>query len=495
MRAITVFLVSFLLMGVSHAAPSEFYHKQADKFWRVAGITNDANEVFCYGLVNRKDGAFIEIHRSLTDGEVWVGIRNPAWNLDPNDKGTMTWNFYGGGQTASTKMNFSAQDNKTIEILQIPEKQFFDFIAASGYFTLVLPNNQPSVSFAFQNRGTALVSAITECVAQNEGKYGQAAGSPARAAVGQTAGGGGSLKEVDEQSTNAQPAPTDGSLITSDGRGLRFSYHYLPPTDAKFNSAYQWAVDTHLFSTMPEIDGMDGIFVLPSRLRYIAMQCGHVNAFYATGKSSVILCYELIDLLEKVGRALSKGMANPDAFVAEFVRDNVRFILLHETGHAFIDMMQLPAVGREEDSVDQLATVLLLIRGNQSKNDIARVLQLASTWFAVLGIGQNKSLSAGEFSDEHSLDIQRYYNILCIAYGTDPDEYRSLVSSGKLPQERAQRCPEEATKVTRSWLRLLAPHISPFLRNKVPGNAKDNSGGEQQSNPLEWNGKSNPFGG
>jgi peptidoglycan hydrolase-like protein with peptidoglycan-binding domain len=302
-----------------------------------------------------------------------------------------------------------------------------------------------------------------------------------------------------EQKDGALPPPTDGSLVTSDGKGLRFVYHYFPPQDPKLNYAYQWASDTHLFLNIPEIDGLDGLFVTPRQLHYVTRQCNTVNAFYDKENGAVFLCYEMIDSLLQMGEALSKGASDPKALTIEFVRDNLRFILLHESGHALIDLLDLPAVGREEDSVDQLAAVLLLSHADDSetKNDIARVLQLASVWFKV----NSQSSSAPDvasFADEHSLDAQRYFNLLCMVYGLDPENNGSIVENGMLPKERAARCPDEASKINRSWARLILPHFSPRFQPKSDeDNASQQTTAPQQpaagGNPLEWDKKSNPF--
>ncbi|WP_246801224.1 DUF4344 domain-containing metallopeptidase [Bradyrhizobium genosp. L] len=303
---------------------------------------------------------------------------------------------------------------------------------------------------------------------------------------------------VVERKDGALPAPTDGTLVTSDGKGLRFTYEYRPPDDSALRYAYQWAVNTHLFSNIPEVDGLDGMLMIPRPLRYVTAQCGTINAFYAKKISSVVLCYEMIDSLTKLGAALAKGASDPNALTVEFVRDNIRFILLHESGHAMIDMLDLPAVGREEDSVDQLAAVLLLahVNNDESTNDIARVLQLAATWFKVNSAGA-KNDNVAVFADEHSLDAQRYFNLLCIVYGRDPDHFRGIVDGGMLPKERANRCPDESAKITRSWARLLLPHFSPRFRPRDDAAPDDNRKSApppaQTGNPLEWDGKSNPF--
>jgi len=320
--------------------------------------------------------------------------------------------------------------------------------------------------------------------------HGQAA--PAASAPNQGANPN-APKEIIEQAKNAMPAPANGVLTTADGLGLRFYFHYAPPKNPNFNYAFNWASKSHLFSSIPEISGIDGLLVIPRPLHYVAMQCDTMNAFYSPKNSAIILCYEMIDYLQKIAKALSKDMDDPNTFITEFVRDNVRFIMLHETGHAFIHMLDIPAVGREEDSVDQLATVLLLLGlGGQSKHDIARVLQLASAWFAV-NSKIRSTPTASNFADEHSLDEQRYFNILCIAYGTDPTEYQNLVKKERLPRARAERCPTEAEKIRRSWDRLLSPHASPYWNARMQEVANATPKKTQKKNSLEWDKKTNPF--
>jgi peptidoglycan hydrolase-like protein with peptidoglycan-binding domain len=304
---------------------------------------------------------------------------------------------------------------------------------------------------------------------------------------------------VAEQKSDAMPPPKDGSLVTSDGKGLRFTYEYLPPKDTNLSYAYKWAVRTHLFSSIPEIDALDGVFVLPRPLHYVTTECGSVNAFYTKEHTAVVLCYEMIDNLMKMGMGLAKGAQDPDALAVEFVKDNIRFVLLHESGHAMIDLLDLPTVGREEDSADQLAAVLLFshVNDSESENDIARVIQLVATWFKVDGADAPTSDNT-VYADEHGLDAQRYYNLLCYVYGRDPDHFSNIVKNGTLPQERADRCPAEASKITNAWARLLLPNFAPAYK---PKDATANNGGNvpaagqsSPKNPLEWDGKSNPFG-
>ncbi|MET0284227.1 MAG: DUF4344 domain-containing metallopeptidase, partial [Polyangiales bacterium] len=58
---------------------------------------------------------------------------------------------------------------------------------------------------------------------------------------------------------------------------------------------------------------------------------------------------------------------------------------------------------------------------------------------------------------EHSLNQQRFYQILCLVYGSNPRAYQALVSDGVLPASRAQRCPAEYAQKSAAWEQLLEP--------------------------------------
>lgn len=260
--------------------------------------------------------------------------------------------------------------------------------------------------------------------------------------------------------SNPPAAAGQTQLVSADGRGLRFTYDFEPPKTAALRPAYQYAMDSDIFLRNPEIDAMDGLFVLPRPLHYVAAECGAVNAFYSPRDSAVILCYEMLDYLKKSADALNKK-GDPQ-FVDDYIKSNMRFILLHETGHALIDLLALPATGREEDSVDQLAATAILMRvsDRESTDEIAKTLQMAAIWFGTNGsAGDGKD--AGVFADEHSLNEQRYFNLLCMVYGHDPEGYAGIVQNGMLPKSRAARCPDETRKIFAAWSRLLVPHFAP----------------------------------
>lgn len=185
---------------------------------------------------------------------------------------------------------------------------------------------------------------------------------------------------------------------------------------------------------------------LPYDLTLVTRDCGQVNAFYSPDDHSVTLCYELLDnfytLFKKSGRTDTE--ATQDMF------DAAQFVFLHELGHALIDAYKIPVTGKEEDSADGLSTYICL---EELKENGARSTIAAAELFAL----QAKSNDSEDlpFYDEHSLDQQRFYNLLCSLYGKDPDKYENLVTKELLPKPRAVRCPTEYAQLKQSWTNLL----------------------------------------
>ena len=124
--------------------------------------------------------------------------------------------------------------------------------------------------------------------------------------------------------------------------------------------------------------------------------------------------------------------------------------MMHEVGHALVDVLDLPITGREEDVADQLA-VYVLVRGGE------KGAQAAVAGVSALQPSSNE-FDATALADEHSLGPVRLYNVMCWIYGSDPVKYSQLVEGGSLPEERAVRCPGEWDRMAKAWQRLLAPY-------------------------------------
>jgi hypothetical protein len=195
-------------------------------------------------------------------------------------------------------------------------------------------------------------------------------------------------------------------------------------------------------------EGLNKTVRLPIAVDINTVDCNTINAFYDPRTKRIIVCYELVDYFLGVFKPTAKN----ETELGNAVIGALMFSFFHESGHGLIDILDLAAVGREEDSVDQLATLILIASGDEG---VAMALS-GAYWFHL----QSESGHKTPFWDEHAFDGQRFYNILCLIYGSDPAKYGSFVSSGNLPQNRAQRCPDEYAKIKHAWEKLLAPHLT-----------------------------------
>jgi Putative metallopeptidase len=139
----------------------------------------------------------------------------------------------------------------------------------------------------------------------------------------------------------------------------------------------------------------------------------------------------------------------------QFVVGNMLFVFLHELAHAAIADLELPVLGREEDAADEFAILRMLWVGTALTH---RVLADATKgWF----FSARRDRKEGEplaFYDEHSLDQQRAYHIVCLTVGNDPNAMADLANEMKLPADRRESCKRDFEKASSSWHRALQPH-------------------------------------
>lgn len=191
------------------------------------------------------------------------------------------------------------------------------------------------------------------------------------------------------------------------------------------------------------VDAINNALVLPTDVKVVLAECGEENAFYVSTEKKILLCYELMGSIAESFSELE--LSEEDYQTA--VGNSILFVFYHEVGHALIDVLDLPATGKEEDVADQFASLILIESG---QNNVALD---GATWFYLEGM--KTDLESLAFWDEHSLDLQRFYNIACLIYGEDPEKYSFLVEQEILPSERADGCQVEYQQIFNSWNVLL----------------------------------------
>jgi len=193
-------------------------------------------------------------------------------------------------------------------------------------------------------------------------------------------------------------------------------------------------------------DKLNRSLILPNDIFLRTKDCGEVNAYYDSNEQAVTVCYELMEHFYKVFR--SDGLNDEKAYDKMF--DAVRFAFLHEIGHALIDVYRLPITGNEEDAADRCSSFINL---TELGEDGVRAVLAAADAFSI----ESKNSTPGKrnLADEHLLQEQRFYNSLCMLYGSDQDKHGYILDDGYLPKERAVRCPQEYERTVQSWSDLL----------------------------------------
>jgi len=231
---------------------------------------------------------------------------------------------------------------------------------------------------------------------------------------------------------------------------------YVPPKNPVHQQVYELLKERQSLEKLKE-------FLSPFRLEWVLnvslTECdGEADAMYSD--DTIMICYEYIEDLRKYmpAKTTPAGIEPVDTLVGPFV-DTV----LHEFAHALFDYLDIPILGREEDAADQVAAYIYL----QLEEAEARRLIMGTVYTYLAEVKDTAQPSMADFAGEHSTPEQRAFNLMCMAYGANPELFEDLPALGGLPQERADICEEEYELISLAYQALIGPHIDPDLAKKV----------------------------
>jgi len=241
----------------------------------------------------------------------------------------------------------------------------------------------------------------------------------------------------------------------------RVSVRYVPPKNPAHQEIY---TELKQRGALEKLQKLLSPFRLPRTLRISLTGCdGEADAFYED--DDITICYEYVaELVKNMPQETTPGGIKPiDTVIGPMFE-----ISLHEFAHALFDMLELPVFGREEDAADQVAAYALLQFGESESRRL-----IAGTAHAY-NMDERKSdqcRSMEDYADEHGTPAQRFFNVLCIAYGADTRLFGDIVSKGYLPKNRAEYCEEEYEQVQDAVDLLIIPHIDLDLADKLMDSA------------------------
>jgi Putative metallopeptidase len=120
--------------------------------------------------------------------------------------------------------------------------------------------------------------------------------------------------------------------------------------------------------------------------------------------------------------------------------------------------------GREEDAADQVSAYIMLLFG---KAEARRLILGTAYAYKLEAEDPTAKVTMTTFADEHGTPAQRFYNLLCIAYGADAELFADLVKKGYLPKKRAEGCEDEYAQVQKAFQRLITPHVDLALAREL----------------------------
>ncbi len=190
---------------------------------------------------------------------------------------------------------------------------------------------------------------------------------------------------------------------------------------------------------------LNEVFIIPAQVKVQFAECGEANAYFSSEDMEISMC---IELMEDMRTSLTEDYPDEEDRNA-IVEGALTATFLHEVGHALVAVLELPITGREEDVVDQLSTWILV------EADMAEsVLSAAEIYYLAEDSSDDET-----FADEHSLNRQRYFNMVCWVYGSDTENHEALLEEWELPEARAEQCESEYAQLSNSWVKLLGEHV------------------------------------
>jgi hypothetical protein len=202
--------------------------------------------------------------------------------------------------------------------------------------------------------------------------------------------------------------------IIPEAKTNRIAIEYVRPENPEYLHFYTLLKDE--LHTLENLQTFLSPFKLPWTLDIVLEECdGEADAFYED--DAITICYEYLQELW--------DYMPEETTPAEFA-------------HALFDYLDIPVLGREEDAADQVSAYLYLKLGPEE----SRRLIMGTVYAYMLEVYDTDPPSLEEFADEHSATEVRRFNLLCMAYGANPEVFADVVVMGELPEFRIEICEE-----------------------------------------------------
>lgn len=155
--------------------------------------------------------------------------------------------------------------------------------------------------------------------------------------------------------------------------------------------------------------------------------------------SFTINCHAQERLSADFAKSLRKSAIEPESFM----KANFEFALHHELAHALFDVLDIPVLGNEEFAADHVALLMMLNPRNRIAEEefLKKLVAVSGEW--LVEWREERRSDNVIYWDTHPLTIQRFFDIGCLAYGSNPELLELLRNEQRLPTERTFTCERE----------------------------------------------------
>ena len=242
-----------------------------------------------------------------------------------------------------------------------------------------------------------------------------------------------------------------------DAETNRIRIEYFRPINPDLLSTYELVKERRVLEKLQEIFSP---FRLPMDLTIKMGDCqGVSNAWY--DRPAISICYEYVhEILQSLPQNTTpQGITPTDAAIGQFF-----YVAAHEMGHAAFDLYEVPIFGNAEDAADHFAAYIMLQFG---KEQARRLITGAAYSYKRYVQSSQVTAPLAAFSEAHAAPAQRFFNLLCLAYGADSALFADVVDKGYLPKNRAMGCKREYDQVAFAFRDLIVPHLDQRLARQV----------------------------
>ena len=259
----------------------------------------------------------------------------------------------------------------------------------------------------------------------------------------------------------------EGTKPLSPPSRIEIAYQQPPASKPELKPIYQELKELQVLERLQQ-------FLAPLKLKrnlqVVAADChGTFYKPYRPG-GPVTVCYEYVQLIDRVAGGRSWGAVGSTLVtrrmftVGPFVQE-----VLHDVALAVFDIQEVPVWGNTEFAADNVAAFLML----QFGTEVASTTVLGSAYFL------DQLEKAVRYSPEYLGDVrptvrQRYYNLLCVAFGNDPVKFANFVPVNRPEQitdlsvERSEKCVRDYPVLRHAFSEaILKPHVDPQSLKQV----------------------------